>query len=161
MAWAFATQTESGFLADCTHNSGGMAKKPSRTRTWEISRFVRWRWTGFWAKNFSDTSGGNWGTLFSTKSVCVARLTRRPWPGPLSRAIHWLEIRAGLRSPFLARSTIRWATVKVAGSSRFIRRSSRKAFPYADAKIEGGCLKRDGRLHDRCDLVCPDLPKVL
>jgi hypothetical protein len=23
------------------------------------------------------------------------------------------------------------------------------------------CPKRDGRLTDRCDLICPDLPKVL
>jgi hypothetical protein len=27
--------------------------------------------------------------------------------------------------------------------------------------LNGDCPKRDGRLHDRCDLVCPDLPKVL
>jgi hypothetical protein len=28
-------------------------------------------------------------------------------------------------------------------------------------QLNGDCPKRDGRLTDRCDLVCPDLPKVL
>ena len=28
-------------------------------------------------------------------------------------------------------------------------------------QLNGDCPKRDARLHDRCDLVCPDLPKVL
>ena len=28
-------------------------------------------------------------------------------------------------------------------------------------QLNGDCPKRDGRLNDRCDLVCPDLPKVL
>ena len=27
--------------------------------------------------------------------------------------------------------------------------------------LNGDCPKRDGRVHDRCDLICPDLPKVL
>jgi hypothetical protein len=27
--------------------------------------------------------------------------------------------------------------------------------------LKGDCLSRDSRLHDHCDLVCPDLPKVL
>jgi hypothetical protein len=27
--------------------------------------------------------------------------------------------------------------------------------------LKGDCPKRDGRLTDRCDLICPDLPKVL
>src|SRR5262245_1508094 len=27
--------------------------------------------------------------------------------------------------------------------------------------LNGDCPKRDTRRHDRCDLVCPDLPKVL
>jgi hypothetical protein len=27
--------------------------------------------------------------------------------------------------------------------------------------LNADCPKRDARLHDRCDLVCPDLPKVL
>jgi hypothetical protein len=27
--------------------------------------------------------------------------------------------------------------------------------------LNADCPKRDGRLTDRCDLVCPDLPKVL
>jgi hypothetical protein len=27
--------------------------------------------------------------------------------------------------------------------------------------LNGDCPKRDARIHDRCDLVCPDLPKVL
>jgi hypothetical protein len=27
--------------------------------------------------------------------------------------------------------------------------------------LNADCSKRDGRLNDRCDLVCPDLPKVL
>ena len=27
--------------------------------------------------------------------------------------------------------------------------------------LRGDCPKRDGRLNDRCDLVCPDLPRVL
>jgi hypothetical protein len=27
--------------------------------------------------------------------------------------------------------------------------------------LNGHCPKRDGRLNDRCDLVCPDLPRVL
>jgi hypothetical protein len=27
--------------------------------------------------------------------------------------------------------------------------------------LNGECPKRDARLHDRCDLVCPGLPKVL
>jgi hypothetical protein len=27
--------------------------------------------------------------------------------------------------------------------------------------LKGDCPKRDGRLNDRCDLVCPDLSKVL
>jgi hypothetical protein len=27
--------------------------------------------------------------------------------------------------------------------------------------LNGDCPKRDGRLTDRCDLVCPDLPKVI
>jgi hypothetical protein len=27
--------------------------------------------------------------------------------------------------------------------------------------LNADCPKRDGRLNDRCDLVCPDLPKVL
>jgi hypothetical protein len=25
----------------------------------------------------------------------------------------------------------------------------------------GDCPKRDARLYERCDLICPDLPKVL
>jgi hypothetical protein len=29
-------------------------------------------------------------------------------------------------------------------------------------QLNGDCAKRDARsLHERCDLVCPDLPKVL
>jgi hypothetical protein len=29
-------------------------------------------------------------------------------------------------------------------------------------RLNGDCLRRDAHgLHDRCDLVCPDLPKVL
>ena len=28
-------------------------------------------------------------------------------------------------------------------------------------QLNAYCPKRDGRLNDRCDLVCPDLPKVL
>ena len=28
-------------------------------------------------------------------------------------------------------------------------------------QLNGDCPKRDGRLNDRCDLVMPDLPKVL
>jgi len=28
-------------------------------------------------------------------------------------------------------------------------------------QLNGDCPRRDSRLHDRCDLVCPDLPKVL
>jgi hypothetical protein len=27
--------------------------------------------------------------------------------------------------------------------------------------LNADCPKRDGRLHDRCDLICPDLPKVV
>jgi len=27
--------------------------------------------------------------------------------------------------------------------------------------LNADCPKRDGRLHDRCDVICPDLPKVL
>jgi hypothetical protein len=27
--------------------------------------------------------------------------------------------------------------------------------------LNGDCPKRDARLLDRCDLICPDLPKVL
>jgi hypothetical protein len=27
--------------------------------------------------------------------------------------------------------------------------------------LNGDCPRRDGRINDRCDLVCPDLPKVL
>jgi hypothetical protein len=27
--------------------------------------------------------------------------------------------------------------------------------------LNADCPKRDGRLNDRCDLVCPDLPKVV
>jgi hypothetical protein len=27
--------------------------------------------------------------------------------------------------------------------------------------LNADCPKRDGRLNNRCDLVCPDLPKVL
>jgi hypothetical protein len=28
-------------------------------------------------------------------------------------------------------------------------------------QLNGDCPRHDSRLHDRCDLVCPDLPKVL
>jgi hypothetical protein len=28
-------------------------------------------------------------------------------------------------------------------------------------QLNGDCPKRDGRLNDRCDVVCADLPKVL
>jgi hypothetical protein len=29
-------------------------------------------------------------------------------------------------------------------------------------QLNGDCPKRDSpQLHDRCDLICPDLPKVL
>ena len=28
-------------------------------------------------------------------------------------------------------------------------------------QLNGDCPKRDSRLHDRCDLICPDLAKVL
>ena len=28
-------------------------------------------------------------------------------------------------------------------------------------QLNGDCPKRDGRLNDRCDIVMPDLPKVL
>jgi hypothetical protein len=29
-------------------------------------------------------------------------------------------------------------------------------------QLNGACPKRDApQLHDRCDLICPDLPKVL
>jgi hypothetical protein len=28
-------------------------------------------------------------------------------------------------------------------------------------QLNGDCPRRNSRLHDRCDLVCPDLPKVL
>jgi hypothetical protein len=28
-------------------------------------------------------------------------------------------------------------------------------------QLNGDCPKRDARMHDRCDLICPDLPKVL
>jgi hypothetical protein len=28
-------------------------------------------------------------------------------------------------------------------------------------QLNGDCPKRDGRLYDRCDLLCPDLSKVL
>jgi hypothetical protein len=28
-------------------------------------------------------------------------------------------------------------------------------------QLNGDCPKRDGRLTDRCDLICPDLPMVL
>jgi hypothetical protein len=28
-------------------------------------------------------------------------------------------------------------------------------------QLNGDCPRCDSRLHDRCDLVCPDLPKVL
>ena len=28
-------------------------------------------------------------------------------------------------------------------------------------QLNGDCPKRDARLHDQCDLVYPDLPKVL
>ena len=27
--------------------------------------------------------------------------------------------------------------------------------------LNADCPRRDARIHDRCDLVCPDLPKVL
>jgi hypothetical protein len=26
-------------------------------------------------------------------------------------------------------------------------------------QLSGDCPKRDGRLHERCDLICPDVPK--
>jgi hypothetical protein len=28
-------------------------------------------------------------------------------------------------------------------------------------QLNGDCPNRDARMHDRCDLICPDLPKVL
>ena len=28
-------------------------------------------------------------------------------------------------------------------------------------QLNGDCPKRDARLYERCDLMCPDLPKVL
>jgi len=28
-------------------------------------------------------------------------------------------------------------------------------------QLNGDCARRDSRLHDRCDFVCPDLRKVL
>ena len=28
-------------------------------------------------------------------------------------------------------------------------------------QLNGDCPKRDARMQDRCDLVCPDLPKVV
>ena len=28
-------------------------------------------------------------------------------------------------------------------------------------QLNGDCPKRDGRLNDRCDLICPDLSKAL
>jgi hypothetical protein len=28
-------------------------------------------------------------------------------------------------------------------------------------QLNGDCPKRDARLYERCDLICPDLPKVL
>jgi hypothetical protein len=28
-------------------------------------------------------------------------------------------------------------------------------------QLNGDCPKRDARLYERCDLLCPDLPKVL
>jgi hypothetical protein len=28
-------------------------------------------------------------------------------------------------------------------------------------QLNGDCPNREGRLYDRCDVVCPDLPKVL
>ena len=28
-------------------------------------------------------------------------------------------------------------------------------------QLNGDCPRRDGRLLERCDLICPDLPKVL
>jgi hypothetical protein len=27
-------------------------------------------------------------------------------------------------------------------------------------QLNGDCPKRDARLHDRCDLICPDFPKA-
>jgi hypothetical protein len=27
--------------------------------------------------------------------------------------------------------------------------------------LNADCPRRDARIHDRCDLICPDLPKVL
>jgi hypothetical protein len=28
-------------------------------------------------------------------------------------------------------------------------------------QLNGDCLKRDGRMYDRCDLICPDMPKAI
>jgi hypothetical protein len=28
-------------------------------------------------------------------------------------------------------------------------------------QLNGDCPKRDARIYERCDLICPDLPKVL
>jgi len=45
---------------------------------------------------------------------------------------------------------------------RLIEKYSRKANMMKwKEQLNGDCPRRDGRLLERCDLICPDLPKVL
>ena len=47
-------------------------------------------------------------------------------------------------------------------SSRLIEKHGREGNLMAWREtLNADCPRRDGRLNDRCDLVCPDLPKVL
>jgi len=48
-------------------------------------------------------------------------------------------------------------------SSRLIEKYGRNANMMKwKEQLNGDCPKRDSpQLHDRCDLICPDLPKVL
>jgi hypothetical protein len=45
--------------------------------------------------------------------------------------------------------------------AKLIEKHDRKGKPMVWREFNGDCPKRDGRTSDRCDLVCPDLPKVL
>ena len=46
--------------------------------------------------------------------------------------------------------------------AKLIAKHGRKGNMSAwELDLKGDCPKRDGRLTDRCDLICPDLPKLL
>ena len=78
------------------------------------------------------------------------------WPEPISSSA------TSRASSTCSASSAPSATTRAAKRAKLIAKFGRKANMMKWREmLNADCPKRELRIQDRCDLVCPDLPKVL